>query len=129
MQPLTYPRPGLIVSVPVLVIYRHRGIVTDRYIEAKPCVLTTAPGRGVVEEQWDVFDPHGVAIREGYPGVLEYWQVLDRARRHLGRPYDLFGFNCDHLVADAHALPMYSPQLRATMTVGAVLGLALMAGR
>ncbi len=123
MQPTTNPFPGTIVSVPVLVVYRHRGIVSDRYIGGRPCVITTALGKGVVEEPWAAFGPAHLVNSEGYPSTLPYWEVLHRARQHLGRAYDVFGFNCDHLVAEAHGLPVQSPQLRATLAAAGLFAL------
>jgi hypothetical protein len=123
MLPVADPRPGTVVWVPALLVYRHRGLVTDRYTNGKPFVLTTSPVKGVVEEPWDVFGSDSVIHIEGYLGTLPCREVLRRARRHLGRAYDLFGFNCDHLVADAHDLPVQSAQLRGTLAAMGLLAL------
>ena len=118
-----YPAAGTVVWVPVYLVYRHRGIVSDRWEDGKPMVICNAAGFGVLEQTWDQFGKSKQIQVEGYPGQLPHYEVLRRARSHIGSVYHLTEFNCDHLVNEAHGLPCESVQVKATLSIAAVAGL------
>ncbi len=82
---------------------------------------------GVAEQPWDQFREGKQVQVEGYPGQLPYYEVLHRARSRIGSPYHVTEFNCDHLVNEAHGLPLESVQVKVTLSIAAVAGLLLAA--
>jgi hypothetical protein len=116
---LSAPPPGTLVSVPVLWIWRHRGIVSERFCDGKPMVISnSARAGGLTEEPWDAFAAGQPITVEGYPGRLQPHLVLHRARSLITKSYDLLTWNCDHFTSYAHGLEPRSPQLAATAAVG-----------
>jgi hypothetical protein len=122
---VSYPPPGTVVSVPIVFGYRHRGIVSDQWHLGKPMVISGSGRAGcVLEEPWDAFADGSAATIEGYPSQLPAFDVLRRARAHIGTRYRLFDWNCDHVVAVAHGQKPESPQVAAT-TAAVVLALSI----
>lgn len=122
--PTPWPRPGTVVSVTILLFYRHKGVVSDRWHHGKPMVISaSARARSVREEPWDVFAQGGVVTVDGYPGRMPHWEVLRRARSLIGSAYDLFTRNCEHFVSYVHGLKPHSPQLAFTVGFALVVGL------
>lgn len=123
----SYPLPGSIVSVPIVFGYRHLGIVSDRFHGGKPMVISnSARSGGVYEEPWDVFSQgKPFRIKETHAGIGGS-EAIRRARSLIGTRYDLFSWNCEHLVTFAQGLSPTSPQILAT-TALVFLGLALAA--
>ena len=116
-----WPRPGSIVSVPAYVLFRHKGIVSDRRYGGKPMVISNSARVGhAAEEPWDVFTSGQGWIDEGYPGALSPWQVLERGRALLNKPYNAFTWNCDMFVLDCHGLPATSVQLSVALLAAAL---------
>ena len=122
-----YPTAGSVVWVPIYLIYRHRGIVSDRWLGGMPMVICNDSRFGVIEQTWDQFREGKQVQVEGYPGQLPYYEVLRRARSRIGSPYHVTEFNCDHLVNEAHGLPLESSQLKVTLSIAAAAGLLLAA--
>lgn len=121
---LSWPVPGTIVSIPILVLFRHKGIVSDRLYNGKPTVISnSARAGGVCEEPWDTFAAGCIVTPEGYPSALPGHEVVQRARSVIGTPYRLLDWNCDYVVAFAHGLKLGSPQVAATLAVLALGGL------
>lgn len=124
-----WPVPGSIVSVPAYLIFRHKGIVSERWWNGKPMVISnSARTGGVKEEPWETFTAGQAWADEGYPGQLHGWEVLQRARYPHRAQYNLIDWNCEDFVSYCHGLPTQSPQ-RAAFAVVAVIGLALAAAR
>lgn len=116
-------KPGTVVSIPVLVFWNHKGIVSDRWHNSKPMVISNSARRGgVQEEPWDDFACGCRVSVEGYPSNLQSFMVLARAREFMGTAYDLVKWNCELLVAHAHGLKVQSPQLAITAIIALVLG-------
>ena len=107
-----WPTPGSIISVPAYVLLRHKGIVSDRWYGGKPMVISASArvGHGA-EEPWDVFTSGQQWAYEGYPGSLQPWEVLQRARALLTKAYDLFAWNCDTFAYASHGIAKVSPQV------------------
>ncbi len=117
----SYPPPGNVVSVETHLLWRHKGVVSDRLHNGKPMVISASARAGVAcEEPWELFSGGSEVQDEGYPGTLPKWQVLQRARMMIGRGYLLLKFNCDHFIAIAHGQEPRSPQLGATIAVAFV---------
>jgi len=119
-----WPRPGTVVSVAILLVYRHKGVVSDRWHNGQPMVISSsARSGGVREEPWGVF-AHGREINsEGYPGKLPTWEVLQRARSLIGSAYGLFNRNCEHFVSHVHGLEPKSPQVAITLGIALLVSL------
>lgn len=116
-----WPIPGTIVSVPAYVIFRHKGIVSDRWCGGKPMVISnSARAGGVAEEPWDVFTSGQPWEEEGNSERLTSWEVLYRARSAAPRPYNVFTWNCESFVAYCNGLPPASPQLALTLAIAFV---------
>jgi hypothetical protein len=115
----SYPPPGNVVWIVTHLLWRHKGIVSDRWHNGKPMVISASARAGAVcEESWDVFSDGKQVFDGGYPSQLPQWDVLHRARMLIGRRYQLIEFNCDHFVALAHGdEEPRSPQLAGTMTI------------
>jgi len=117
----SWPQPGTVVSIPTFLIYRHKGIVSDRWYNGKPLIISnSARANGVQEEPWEVFAEGHIVKVEGYPSNLSNHEVVSRAQSYIGTQYDLFSWNCEHLVAVAHGLKSQSPQVAATVAVAAL---------
>jgi hypothetical protein len=125
----TWPPPGSIVSVPLLVVFRHRGVVSDRWYQGKPMVISNS-GRtgGTAEESWDVFSGGQAVTPEGYPSTLPRYEVFHRARSCVGRAYNPLVWNCDHLTRYAHGMELQSPQVAAILLVS-LLAISVTAAR
>ena len=88
--------PGTVIGVRYGAI-EHVGIVTDWRIDGMPAVISNSYAhRGVREESLEDF-ARGRAFRvhkrlSDMPGE----EVADRARRMVGRRYDVLRFNCEH---------------------------------
>lgn len=114
---------GSVVSIDKI-LYRHVGIDTG-----DGRVIHASKKKGI----W-VWEPvgefsEGKPIRyEGYPGNLPGDEVVGRAARLVGRRYNLFTNNCEHLVTEAHGLPRQSSQLRGwAFAVSALLLVSVLA--
>jgi hypothetical protein len=126
---VNWPQPGTVVSIPILLFYRHTGIVSDRWHGGKPMVVSTSVrSGGVREESWDTFAQGRVVTVDGYPGGLPSWEVVRRARSLIGAQYDLLARNCEHFVTFVHGLKPQSAQLALTVVVALCIG-ALAAAR
>lgn len=118
---LPYPLPGSVISIPFLLVYRHLGIVSDRWHGGKPMVISNSARRGgVYEEPWDVFAQKQSVTVENADSTLPPSRAVSRARSRIGTPYDAITWNCEHLVGHARGLRPSSPQVLATLAVAAL---------
>jgi hypothetical protein len=113
---------GTIVSVPTYVFFRHVGIVSNRWLDGKPMVISNSCRLGgVFETSWDEFS-QGLPVyleSKDPPGSLSRLEILHRARSVIGTRYDLFAWNCDDLVGYARGVKPNITQLK--ITAGLVL--------
>lgn len=115
------------VSVPGAFGVDHHGIIDNRG-RGGPKVIHNAKGIGGIVSSLDEFS-------DGRPVALvvpaergERIAVADRAREDIGRHYDVFGSNCEHLAFRASLEVEVSPQLRAAVSgVAAGSGAVLIA--
>ena len=90
--------PGDVVSVRFGVVLSQYGVVTSR----GTIISNSRLHDGVVEQSPDQFSTgREIRLHRRYSS-LDGHLVESRARRQLGRDYDLFGSNCGHLVRHAH---------------------------
>lgn len=125
-----WPVPGTVVSVPIFVIYRHKGIVSDRWYNGKPMIISNS-GRfgGVAEEPWDVFAQGRPVTAERFSGTTPLHQVVSRARSLIGTQYNLYDWNCEHLVTYAYGLKPHSQQVTTTLAIATFCGVLATIGR
>ncbi len=123
MNPAFWPAPGTIVYTLFLGVFRHKGVVSNRWWNGKPMVIANSLAtRGVAEVTWDDFTAGQQGFVEGYPSNLSPLEVLYNARCMIGQPYNVASFNCEHFVAACHGQQPSSPQV-VTVVVLAAVGL------
>jgi len=111
---------GGVLSIPCG-LYRHRGIA---FPDGQ--VLHASKENGcVVLEPVEVFAGGKPVRRETRKSRFSEAEIVARGEDCLGKPYDLFGANCDHLVAHVLGRRDGSPQLR---NWAAVAGLVVLGG-
>lgn len=120
-----YPTPSTPVYVWVGLV-RHLGIVSDRWWNGEPLVISHSLRRGgTFEEPWSVFHGGRPVHVAGEKSNLAPWVVLARARSWIGqKSWSLF-LNCEHHVRHALGLEPASPQLRGALSI--LAGVALLA--
>ncbi|HTQ12949.1 MAG TPA: lecithin retinol acyltransferase family protein [Rhizomicrobium sp.] len=114
---MTWPVPGTVIYVWFLGVFRHKGIVSDRFWNGKPMVLANSwTSSGVAEISWDAFAGGREVFSEGYPSALPPWEVLYNAKSMIGEQYDIIFSNCEHFVCKCH-----NKEPRSAQVVGFVL--------
>ncbi|MEZ5997457.1 MAG: hypothetical protein R3B98_02040 [Hyphomonas sp.] len=89
---------GDVISIRFGGVLRHYGVVTAR----GTVISNSRLHKGVVEQSFEAFAAgRSVRLHDRYSDLDSYHVEL-RARRHLGKEYDLFGSNCGHFVRHAH---------------------------
>ena len=111
---------GDVVSIRFGGVLRHYGVITTR----GTVICNSRLHGGVVEQSLESF-ANGRSVRQhGRYSDLDGYHVELRARRHIGKDYDLFGSNCGHFVRHAHRRKPTPMQVAAATvrTVGDMLG-------
>ena len=111
---------GDVVSIRFGGVLRHYGVVTSR----GTVISNSRKHDGVVEQSLETFSAgRSIRLHDRY-SELDGYHVELRARRHLGKDYDLFGSNCGHFVRHAHRRRPTPMQLAAATvrTVSDMLG-------
>ncbi len=120
-----WPIPGAVIFVWFLGVFRHKGVVSNRWWNGKPMVIANSwTSNGVAEIPWDEFASGAEVFNDGYPSNLSSMAVLFNARNLIGERYDAVLSNCEHFVCKCHGLPPRSPQLAIAVIV-AVLATTL----
>lgn len=111
---------GDVVSIRFGGVLRHYGVVTSR----GTVICNSRLHGGVVEQSFEAFASGRYVRLHGRFSDLDGYHVEQRARRHLGKEYDLFGSNCGHFVRHAHRRKPTPMQVAAATvrTVGDMLG-------
>lgn len=105
-----------VVSTPLVFAFSHVGIVSDRYVNGEPLVISGSMRmRQVVKEPLSVFAVGGIWNVVHLQGPVSGMAVVHRARSVLGTRYQLMSWNCEHLVHFALGMSPKSPQLRKTV--------------
>jgi hypothetical protein len=116
--------PGTVVSVPVYKVFKHKGIVSDRFVNGNPMVISnSARAGGVAEEPWEVFAAGQPVMVQEYPSALSGYLILARARSQIGTKYRLLDWNCEHLVSHAQGKRAESPQVAAAIAIAVLVGI------
>ena len=111
MIPVNQVRPGAVIYV-WFGIFRHKGIVSNRWWNGYPMVIANSwATNGVAEIPWGDFAGTQTVFVEGYPSNLSSLEVLDNARSMIGQRYDAVQSNCEHFVCKCHGFEPRSPQL------------------
>jgi hypothetical protein len=110
---------GDVVSIRFGGVLRHYGVVTSR----GTVICNSRLHDGVVEQSLGAFAASRDVRLHGRYSDLDGYHVELRARRHLGKDYDLFGSNCGHFVRHAHRRKPTPMQVAAATvrTVGDML--------
>ena len=100
----------------------HVGIVTDRYFDGMPMVISNSHrAGGVAEEPLAVFQGSYPLVPVVQPRALPVGHILFLSRQKLGTRWNLLSWNCEHFVRWAYGLEPMSPQLKqASVVVGLV---------
>jgi len=111
---------GDVVSIRFGGVLRHYGVVTSR----GTVICNSRLHGGVVEQSLEAFAAGRYVRLHGRYSDLDGYHVELRARKHLGKDYDLFGSNCGHFVRHAHRRKPTPMQVAAATvrTVGDMLG-------
>lgn len=110
---------GTVVGVRFGLI-EHVGIVTDRTIDGMPAVISNSRARGgVCEEPLSGFAAGRPVRLHRAMSDMPGHEVAYRARRMVGRRYDVLRFNCEHFVRIAHGLKPRSPQVYGAVALAA----------
>ncbi len=129
MNRLTYPEPGSVVYVCFAGPFRHKGVVTDRWVNGKPTVIANAiKTKGVKEITWDQFEDARQVFLDNKPAEVDAHVVLWRARRLIGQAYIPLTFNCEHFVEVCYGKKPNSAQVVLALAGAlALVGLLAMA--
>ncbi|MEQ8524749.1 lecithin retinol acyltransferase family protein [Gracilimonas sp.] len=108
---------GTVISVPKTFI-KHVGIVTGNYHYGQPTVISNTPKYGKVVEHTleDFLGGQELSIVSVPDNFMLGQRAVQKAYSLLERPYNLFSYNCEHLVSDAFSLKPQSPQLAGWST-------------
>ena len=103
---------GEIVSIPFGGVFRHYGVVTSR----GTVISNSRAGGGVIEQSLAEFRNGNRLRQHGGADTQQAYKIEARARRKLGRSYDLTGSNCIDLPRHTHPRPPTPWQVgRATL--------------
>lgn len=92
-----YPA-GEIISIPLYGVLRHYGVVTSR----GTVISNSRAGGGVIEQSLTEFENGKSVRRHGASSSEHAFQIEARARRKLGRSYDLTRSNCIDFTRHTH---------------------------
>lgn len=109
---------GAIVKV-LMGAYDHYAVVSDRYDNGKPMLISLSARQGTVcEEAWDYCAGNRKVVLSPVQGDLHPHQVVQRARSKLGGiKYSLLTRNCEHFARWAHDLKVESKQVQVTLLI------------
>lgn len=110
-------RQGEIVAVRMLSGIEHWGLSTE-YRRVISCSKRTGL---VAEEDEEIFSAGNPIVSRGYPSNLPGHEVVAKARKLLGRKWDLLAYNCQHFATEGHNQKQ-SPQLKIAVVILAVVG-------
>ncbi len=116
-------KPGSVISIRYP-FYKHFAIVSDRYTNGKPNLISLSHRTtGVQEEPWDLVVGNRPYEGSNIKGTDCTDVILKRARSYIGANirYNLVTFNCEHFVRLAHGLAIQSKQVQQTLN-GAIIG-------
>jgi len=109
---------GAIVKV-LMGAYGHYAVVSDRYDNGKPMLISLSARQGTVcEEAWDYCAGNRKVVLSSVQGDLHPHQVVERARSKLGGiKYSLLSRNCEHFARWTHDLKVESKQVQVALFI------------
>ena len=112
-------------------LYKHWALVTDKFHEGKPMLISNTMRNGTVrEEPWDqVVGANKYKIHFVRTNIPKKF-LLERARSAINNvKYNLLDYNCEHFVNDIISGKANSVQVRSVLTIGGILmfGLVVLA--
>ena len=115
---------GAIVKV-LMGAYDHYAVVSDRYDNGKPMLISLSARQGTVcEEAWDYCAGNRKVVLSPIQGDLHPHQVVQRARSKLGEiRYSLLNRNCEHFARWAHDLKVESKQVQGALFITGAIGI------
>ncbi len=119
--------PGTVISVPKGVI-THVGVITGRTHLGRLTVIANTPRYGKVVEQTidDFCDGANFKVVSRPKNFFQGYKAVQRASQLIGKPYNAFSYNCEHLITDAFSLKPESPQLQKWTALSLILGTGLL---
>lgn len=118
---------GTVISVPKNLI-THVGIITGSTHIGQPTVIANTPKYGEVVEQTldDFCNGLNYQIISKPQNFMIGLRAVQKARQLIGKPYNVFSYNCEHLIAEAFSLKPESPQLQKWTALSLLLGTGLL---
>ncbi|GAK32146.1 hypothetical protein JCM17846_03850 [Iodidimonas nitroreducens] len=104
---------GEVVSAWFFPGYQHFGIVSER----GTVIHASKRQEKVVESSVGEFSEGLPITRHGIDGNLPPYEIVQRARQRIGRPYRLFLQNCEHFVTEVCGVEPRSPQIKGLIFV------------
>lgn len=99
-----------VVTVPWM-IFRHRGLMVT-FPDGQQWVYANSPASGVGRQTLAEFSLGRKIETSPISSLLSPHEIVIRAESMIGKPYNLFTWNCDHFVAAALGREPESPQLQ-----------------
>lgn len=110
--------------------YYHYGVITGCDYVGNPLVVSSSKSHGkVIEEPIHTFSAGKSVKTVNMNGPYDGQDAALRARRMIGKPYDLFRSNCEHFVRAVKGLTPISPQLLAVPLIAGILIVAITKNR
>lgn len=105
--------PGAIVTV-LMGGYQHYAIVSDRYTNGMPMLISLSARRGTVhEEPWHTCAKNRQVTLSPEQGNLMPHVAIARARSAIRRrEWHFLKYNCEHFAREVHGLGITSKQVR-----------------
>ncbi len=97
---------GDVLSIPYE-FYEHYMIV----VEFDYVVHASKEKNAVVKEHWSEVSGDKQIRNHGRWGSLSDAEIIQRANREIGKPYDMINDNCEHLVRKIAGMNVISPQV------------------
>jgi len=92
-------QPGTIIVVNIFGPLEHWGVISDRWVDGMPCVISCSFRQGcVAEESFKEFAGNNEVRIKEIPTVLSPSAIITRARSRVGTKYNIFTWNCEHFV-------------------------------
>jgi len=121
---------GAIVKI-LMSAYDHYAVVSDRYDNGKPMLISLSARQGTVcEEAWDYCAGNRKVALSPVQGDLHPHQVVQQARSKLGGiKYSLLSRNCEHFARWAHDLKVESKQIQGALFITGAISIFLLSGK
>lgn len=114
---------GAIIKIRMSAYY-HYAVVSDRYYNGKPMLISLSARQGTVcEEDWDYCVGDRKVVLSDVQGGMHPQQVVHRARSQIGViKYNLLGRNCEHFARWVHELKVESKQVQGALLAAGLVG-------